>query len=44
MRNFNNQANTNKNYESRGNKSMSYSKKKSNQNETTNYSNVLKLD
>ena len=43
MRNFNNQSNTNKKYESRGNNTMSYSKKKSNQNETSNYTNVLNI-
>ena len=43
MRKFNNQSNTNKKYESRGNNTMSYSKKKSNQNETSNYTNVLNI-
>ena len=33
MRNFNNQPNTNKNYESRGNKTMRYPRKNSNQKE-----------
>ena len=43
MRNFNNQPNTNKNYESRGNKTMSYSRKNSNQSEVSNYTNVLNI-
>ena len=43
MRNFNNQPNTNKNYESRGNKTMSYPRKNSNQSEVSNYTNVLNI-